>query len=79
MWALTTRFRPERDIVLVPNAPGSTLDPASHPRGLVTRMIMDATKPVPPDLPLADLSVVEPPEEGEKWIEELRMLREGGE
>jgi UbiD family decarboxylase len=79
MWALTTRFRPERDIVLIPNAPGSTLDPASHPRGLVTRMIMDATKPVPPDLPLADLSVVEPPEEGEKWIEELRMLREGGE
>ena len=28
IWAMTTRFRPERDLVLIPNAPASTLDPA---------------------------------------------------
>lgn len=79
MWALTTRFRAERDLVLVPYAPGSTLDPASHPRGLVTRMIMDATKPLPPDLPLQDLALVEPPEEGTEWLEQLNlMMKQGG-
>lgn len=76
MWALTTRFRADRDLILIPNAPGSTLDPTSHPRGLVTRMIMDATKPISPDLPLADLSLVEPPQEGQEWLEQLRRMRE---
>jgi len=78
MWALTTRFRADRDLVLIPNAPGSTLDPASYPRGIVTRMIMDATKPVPPDITLEDLSLVSPPEEGEKWIERLNMMKRQG-
>ena len=75
MWALVTRFRPERDLVLIPNAPGSTLDPASLERGLVTRMILDATKPVPPEPPLLGLSVVNPPKEGAEWIEILEGLR----
>jgi UbiD family decarboxylase len=76
MWALITRFRADRDLVLIPNAPASTLDPASHPRGLVTRMIMDATKPAFPDLPLADLSLVEPPHEAQAWMEQLKRLKE---
>jgi len=71
MWALLTRFRADRDLVLIPNTPASTLDPAGHPRGLTTRMIMDATKPVPPDIPLEGLSVVTPPPEASEWMEEL--------
>ncbi len=75
MWALVTRFRPERDLVLIPNAPGSTLDPASLERGLVTRMILDATTPVPPEPRLLGLSVVNPPKEGTEWIEILERVR----
>lgn len=74
MWALLTRFRAERDLILIPNAPGSTLDPASVDRGLITRMILDATKPVPPDPPLLGVSVVKPPEEARGWIEKLERL-----
>lgn len=79
MWAVLTRFRPERDLVLIPNTPGSTLDPTGYPRGLVTRMIIDATTPVPPDIPLEGLSIVEPPDGATEWIEELRALQIKGE
>jgi len=75
MWALITRFRPDRDLVLIPNTPGSTLDPTGYPRGLVTRMIMDATTPIPPDVLLQDLSLIEPPEEASEWIEQLKLMR----
>ena len=74
MWALTTRFRPDRDLILIPNAPGSTLDPTGLPRGLVTRMILDATNPVPPDLPLEGLSLLTPPKEAPKWAEWLSLM-----
>jgi len=75
MWALITRFRADRDLVLIPNAPGSTLDPTGYPRGLVTRMILDATQPIPPDMPLEGLSLVTPPEEASQWIEELKLIK----
>ncbi|MBW1801676.1 MAG: UbiD family decarboxylase, partial [Deltaproteobacteria bacterium] len=77
IWALVTRFRAERDLVLIPNAPGSTIDPSGLSRGLVTRMILDATKPVPPEPPLLGLSPVHPPEEGAGWIEILEKMRKG--
>jgi len=75
MWALITRFRADRDLVLIPNAPGSTLDPTGYPRGLVTRMIMDATKPISPDIPLQGLSLITPPGEASEWIEQLKLIR----
>jgi UbiD family decarboxylase len=75
MWALVTRFRPDRDLILIPNAPGSTLDPAGDPPGLATRMILDATKPVPPDLPLGALSLLTPPKEAPEWVDLLNLIR----
>lgn len=75
MWALLTRFRPDRDLFLIPNSPGSTLDPTGYPRGLVTRMILDATKPLPPDLPLEGLSLLTPPKEAPEWGELLNLIK----
>lgn len=75
MWALLTRFRPDRDLILIPNAPGSTLDPTGQPPGLATRMILDATKPVPPDLPLGALSLLTPPKEAPEWVDLLNLMR----
>jgi vanillate/4-hydroxybenzoate decarboxylase subunit C len=75
MWAINVRFRPERDLVLIPNAPGSTVDPAHLVRGITTKVIIDATKPAFPDIPLADASIVDLPPDTSSWMEELEKRR----
>ena len=44
-WAIATRFRADRDLILIRDARGSSLDPSSR-EGLVTKMGVDATAPV---------------------------------
>ena len=76
IWAMTVRFRPERDIAVIPNAPASTLDPAHLVRGLATKIIIDATKPVFPDIPLSDAALVELPKETAYWMDEIKKRME---
>jgi hypothetical protein len=38
---------------------------------MATKMIIDATKPVFPDIPLADASIVDVPPETAFWAEEI--------
>ncbi len=76
VWAMTVRFRPERDLVLIPNAPASTLDPAHLVRGLATKVIIDAAKPAFPDLPLADAAEVDEPPETRHWMAEIQRRME---
>jgi 2,5-furandicarboxylate decarboxylase 1 len=45
-WALATRFRPDRDIILVPEARGHELNPVTD-KGLVCKIGLDATAPFP--------------------------------
>ena len=44
-WAIATRFQADKDLVMVRNARGSTLDPSSED-GLTAKMGIDATKPL---------------------------------
>ncbi len=44
-WAIATRFRADRDLVIISNVKGSTLDPMSE-EGLTAKMGIDATKPL---------------------------------
>lgn len=44
-WALATRFQPDKDLLLVPNSKGSSLDPSSD-NSLTCKYGMDATKPI---------------------------------
>lgn len=44
-WAIATRFQADRDLVVVRNARGSSLDP-SAPSGLTSKMGLDATMPL---------------------------------
>ncbi|MCE4617182.1 MAG: UbiD family decarboxylase [Desulfurococcales archaeon] len=44
-WAIATRFQAHKDLILIHNARGSTLDPSSKD-GLTSKMGMDATKPL---------------------------------
>jgi UbiD family decarboxylase len=46
MWAVATRTRAERDVVLIPRVMGAILDPSSDPSdNTVTKVGIDATKP----------------------------------
>jgi UbiD family decarboxylase len=50
MWAVATRVRAEKDIVLIPGCKGAILDPTSDPETFtVTKMGIDATRPVGQD------------------------------
>ncbi|GAB6102635.1 UbiD family decarboxylase [Thermococcus atlanticus] len=44
-WAVATRFQADRDLVLIPNARGSSLDPSSE-KSLTAKWGIDATKPL---------------------------------
>ncbi|CCC82216.1 UbiD family decarboxylase [Thermoproteus tenax] len=49
-WALATRFRADRGLVVVPYARGSTLDPmALNEEGLTFKVAVDATRPLDKD------------------------------
>jgi 2,5-furandicarboxylate decarboxylase 1 len=69
LWAVATRFQADQDLSVIPNALGAHLDPTAFDitrlkRGAMsTKLIVDATKPVPPaDFPkraLVPAAVVE--------------------
>lgn len=44
--AVATRVRPERDVFVIPEAKGHPLDPTAHDGFLVTKIGIDATKPL---------------------------------
>jgi UbiD family decarboxylase len=44
LWALATRFQPDRDVLVIDGLPGSPLDPSSSPDGSTARMALDATR-----------------------------------
>jgi 2,5-furandicarboxylate decarboxylase 1 len=45
-WAIATRFQASRDLVVVPGAAGSGLDPSNALSGTTDKMGLDATKPL---------------------------------
>lgn len=49
MWALATRVNPDKHLSMIKNCPGMPLDPSSEPPGMHTKVIIDATTPVPPE------------------------------
>ena len=71
MWALTTRVRPDKDVVLIPNAPGMPLDPSSEPAGMHSKLIIDATTPVAPDK-ARETELLEVPEKTDFWSDYLK-------
>ncbi|GBF08441.1 hypothetical protein apy_01660 [Aeropyrum pernix] len=44
-WAIATRFQADKDLVIIPRARGSTLDPSAAD-GLTAKMGLDATRPL---------------------------------
>ncbi|MDR0347226.1 MAG: UbiD family decarboxylase [Coriobacteriales bacterium] len=77
MWALTTRVQPSKDVTLIQNAPGMPLDPSSVPAGMTTKLIIDATTPVPPEPNPRAVELLKDPEKTAEWAEILKKLQSG--
>ena len=64
-WAIATRVQPDRDLVIVPGAQGSSLDPSRDPQHETTsKWVIDATRPM--DRDAQQFLRVEPPQAGGK-------------
>jgi len=54
LWSVATRFQADRNMIMMPNSFGSHLNPSAYgrdegqPKHLETKLILDATKPLPP-------------------------------
>ncbi|MFE6760316.1 non-oxidative vanillic acid decarboxylases subunit C [Streptomyces sp. NPDC057684] len=74
MWAMSAKTNPKDDVVVIPNLSVLELAPAAQPAGITSKMIIDATTPVAPDVrgnfstPAKDL-----PETAE-WATRLQRL-----
>ncbi|GAA2340821.1 UbiD family decarboxylase [Streptomyces kunmingensis] len=74
MWAMSAKVNPKDDVVVIPNLSVLELAPAAQPAGITSKMIIDATTPVAPDIrgnfstPAKDL-----PETAE-WAARLQRL-----
>ncbi|MEU6388356.1 non-oxidative vanillic acid decarboxylases subunit C [Streptomyces sp. NPDC046939] len=50
MWAMSAKVNPKDDVVVIPNLSVLELAPAAQPAGITSKMIIDATTPVAPDV-----------------------------
>ncbi|MFC8131623.1 non-oxidative hydroxyarylic acid decarboxylases subunit C [Streptomyces sp. NPDC057302] len=76
MWAMSAKVNPADDVVVIPNLSVLELAPAAQPAGITSKMIIDATTPVAPDVrgnfstPAKDLP------ETKEWATKLQRLIE---
>lgn len=74
MWALTTRVRPDKDVSVIENCPGMPLDPSSFPAGMHSKLIIDATTPVPPEPNPRETQLLDNPAGSDNWEKIIRKL-----
>jgi 4-hydroxybenzoate decarboxylase len=74
MWALATRVNPAKHISIMHNCPGMPLDPSSDPPGMSSKVIIDATTPVPPEPINEDVQTLELPENTDEWMQKIKTL-----
>lgn len=74
MWAISVKVNPSGDIVIIPNLPENLLDPAGVPNGISSKMIIDATTPLPPDRRGDYGEELDTPEGTDAWRQKLAGL-----
>jgi UbiD family decarboxylase len=74
MWAISVRVNPAGDVLMLPNLAENLLDPACQPSGMVTKMIIDATMPVPPDIRGDYGEILGTPVGMDTWLQKLEAL-----
>ena len=77
-WAMATRFQADQDLVVIPNARGSTLDPsADQETGLTTKLGIDATRPLTKPSEKFERAKTPKNKRVTKIIDEIRRRLEG--
>jgi vanillate/4-hydroxybenzoate decarboxylase subunit C len=74
MWAISVRVNPAGDVLMLPNLAENLLDPACQPSGIVQKMIIDATTPVPPDNRGDYGELLQSPVGTDVWLKKLETL-----
>ncbi|WP_392553526.1 non-oxidative hydroxyarylic acid decarboxylases subunit C [Orbus wheelerorum] len=74
MWAISTKFNPEFDLITLPGLSILPLDPASHPPGITTKMLIDATTPYPSEQHGHFSQELKDPITTDKWVEKLSNM-----
>ncbi len=77
-WAIATRFQAGEDLIIIPNARGSTLDPsADQEMGLTTKLGIDATRPLTKPREKFELAKIPRSENVVNVIERMRRSLKG--
>jgi len=76
-WAIATRFQANEDMLIIPNARGSTLDPsADQETGLTTKVGIDATRPLTKPREKFELAKIPASKRTTEIIDELKKTLE---
>ena len=76
MWAISVKVNPTGDIIILPNLSENLLDPAGQPGGMVTKMIIDATTPIAPDIRGDYGQELDTPQQTDAWRQKLGAMME---
>ncbi|MEU1600752.1 non-oxidative hydroxyarylic acid decarboxylases subunit C [Streptomyces sp. NPDC005708] len=74
MWAQSAKVNPREDVVIIPHLSVVPLAPAGEPSGMTSKMIIDATTPVAPDVRGNFETPVKDVPEAKEWATRLRTL-----
>lgn len=77
MWALSVKYNPQFDNVVIPGMPVVDLDPGSDPPGITDKIILDATTPALPEVHGHYTQQVDNPPGWNDWIAKLQKLAKG--
>ena len=77
MWAVSVKVNPDGDVTMLPNLSVNLLDPAGEPPGVITKMIIDATTPIAPDIRGDYGQELDTPLQTDIWHEKLATLMKG--
>lgn len=75
MTALSTRVRPDKDVMVLANTPGMPLDPCSEPPGMGSKLVIDATTPVAPEPLMREVRMIDNVSEAARFRDMLAELR----
>lgn len=77
MWAISTKFNPKFDAVIVPGLSVLELDPGSDPPGITDKIIIDATTPIEPEKHGHYSQMLSDPVDTAKWVPKLQAMLTG--
>jgi vanillate/4-hydroxybenzoate decarboxylase subunit C len=77
MWAMSVKVNPSGDVLILPNLSENLLDPSCQPGGMVSKMIIDATTPIAPDIRGDYGQELDTPPHTDVWQQKIAELIKG--